>query len=81
MRNRDIKDKTGLVTGGSGFIGSALINKLVELGALVHSVSRNEPKNLGGATWHRGDLSDAAFTDSLIGTLKPLLNSQLQFIP
>lgn len=71
MSNKDIKDKTVLVTGGSGFIGSALINKLVELGALVHGVSRNEPKNLGDAIWHAGDLADAAFTDSLIGTLKP----------
>lgn len=42
----DWNDKKILVTGGSGFIGSHLIDKLLELGADVTIVDVKQPKNL-----------------------------------
>ena len=33
-----IKDKKILVTGGAGFIGSNICEKLIELGAIVYSL-------------------------------------------
>ncbi len=51
-----------LVTGGGGFIGSALVNELVKRGFRVTSFSRNDYPALRkiGVVVKRGDLSDAS---------------------
>ncbi len=67
----EIQDRIILVTGGSGFIGSALVTELARLGAEVHAVSRRESKNTGNAVWHYGDLSNYSFVDNLIESVRP----------
>lgn len=48
-----------LVTGGGGFLGSAIVNILVERGDTVYSLARNEYPELNklGVTQHQGDLT------------------------
>lgn len=63
---------TVLVTGGSGFIGSWLCDRLGHLGAAVHAVSRrarNEPA--GGVTWRQGDLADPETVNRLFAEIRP----------
>lgn len=62
---------TAVVTGGAGFIGSALCARLAENGATVHSVSRRANDN-GVAHRHWSvDLVNSAAVDKLIADLKP----------
>jgi nucleoside-diphosphate-sugar epimerase len=62
---------TALVTGGAGFIGSALCKRLVESGATVHSVSRRVSDS-GAAHRHWSvDLVDSSAVDQLIADLRP----------
>lgn len=61
-----------LVTGASGFIGTALCRKLAQSGAEVHAVSRAaQPRQSGGIQWWQGDLADADVTQALIVSIKP----------
>ncbi|MFO0890462.1 MAG: NAD-dependent epimerase/dehydratase family protein [Isosphaeraceae bacterium] len=50
-----------LVTGGGGFLGSAIVRLLRERGATVRSLARNDYPRLDelGVEQHRGDLIDA----------------------
>jgi nucleoside-diphosphate-sugar epimerase len=52
---------TALVTGGGGFLGGAIVRRLVERGDRVHSLSRNQYPALEalGVAQHRGDVADA----------------------
>lgn len=49
-----------LVTGGTGFLGTHLVARLVEEGHHVRLISRSEPTQaaLKGAEWVKGDLTD-----------------------
>jgi UDP-glucose 4-epimerase len=61
-----------LVTGGSGFIGSLLCDRLIHLGAAVHAISRrarNEPAE--GIAWRQGDLADRETVDGLFAEIRP----------
>ena len=61
-----------LVTGGSGFIGTNLIDTLVEKGALLINLDINPPqKSSHGAFWHKCDILDFERTLSFFNELKP----------
>src|SRR5437867_608244 len=51
-----------LVTGGGGFLGKAIVQRLLARGDLVQSFARADYPELRawGATIHQGDLADAA---------------------
>lgn len=49
-------DKRYLVTGSTGFVGSCLVHKLVQMGFRVHVVIRNESN-----TWRINDILDKLF--------------------
>lgn len=61
-----------LVTGGSGFIGSWLCERLSYLGASVHVVSRHERNDPGeGFAWFQGDLADPDTVSRLFAEIRP----------
>jgi UDP-glucose 4-epimerase len=63
---------TVLVTGAHGFIGLHLVERLVELGADVHAVSRRAQAHPAtAATSWQVDLADAAATDHLVRAVRP----------
>ena len=56
------KDKKVLVCGASGFVGTNLVNKLLDLGVKVSGTFRNKLKvNWSGVYYHKGDLTDKEF--------------------
>ena len=58
-----------LVTGGSGFIGSHLVKKLVRRGDDVSVFDLNAPlpfRKIGGASYIRGDIRDSVAVSSAI---------------
>ncbi|MEP7354998.1 MAG: NAD(P)-dependent oxidoreductase [Acidobacteriota bacterium] len=63
--------KTVLVTGGSGFIGSRTLGRLVKRGYRVHAVSRGDVRQAGGVHWHRADVLDPAAMDALVSSVRP----------
>jgi len=71
MEQEDLINAKVLVTGASGFIGSALSKKLLKLGAIVYGVSRRNIKTDDGIKWYKGDLSDLDFVTALIKEIKP----------
>lgn len=61
-----------IVTGASGFLGSALRRRLVEAGAEVHGVSRfPRTSRTGRVCWWNGDLTDIAFARRLVSEARP----------
>lgn len=61
-----------MVTGASGFLGSALRRRLVEAGAEVHGVSRfPRTSRTGHVQWWNGDLTDIAFARRLVSEARP----------
>jgi nucleoside-diphosphate-sugar epimerase len=63
--------KTVLVTGGSGFLGSACIDALTARGFVVHGVSRGVPAAIGRIPWHQADLLTAAGREQVIREVLP----------
>lgn len=64
-------EKKVLVTGASGFIGTALARRLSEEGAVVHGVSRRARAGGGCARWWRADLTDAEQARHLLEAVRP----------
>lgn len=63
--------RTVLVTGGAGFIGSAVCARLARAGAVVHSASRRIAAT-GAAHRHwRVDLAEATAASELVRSVKP----------
>ena len=66
------RQQTVLVTGASGFIGSHLCDRLNDLGAIVHGVSRKSRKRGGGVfRWWQVDLQDDGATRRLVEAVAP----------
>lgn len=71
MKNlTQLTNKNVLVTGASGFIGSFLSKKLLDLGAKVYAVSRRKQAN-DNLKWIEGDLTQMEFVNELISRIKP----------
>jgi nucleoside-diphosphate-sugar epimerase len=66
------KGQKYLVTGASGFIGSAVCRRLLQLGATVHGTGRREVE-LEEPLWSysTADLTDSEAVDQLIGEQRP----------
>lgn len=60
-----------LVTGGLGFIGSALCDRLRALGATIHTASRRAAPPGGHGTHWQVDLSDATAVAALVRDTRP----------
>jgi UDP-glucose 4-epimerase len=63
--------RTVLVTGGLGFIGSALTMRLKQAGAEIHTVSRRSLNSLGDGPHWPVDLTDTDAAVRLVRELKP----------
>jgi UDP-glucose 4-epimerase len=63
-----------LVTGATGFIGSALCRRLSRVDAEIHVVSRREPEvSQRDLRWWQGDLADTVWVNQLLCEIKPNL--------
>lgn len=67
----DIKDKRVLVTGASGFLGMALVHRLIQTGAQVYGVSRRNQEDGSGIKWLTGDLTDEKTARMIVAEAKP----------
>lgn len=73
-----VSDRTVFVTGADGFVGSHLVDRLVEMGADVHvfvrATSSGELNNIrhqsDEVTIHRGDLRDKHSVDKALNALR-----------
>src|SRR4051812_10828651 len=67
MASTELGCERALVTGANGFIGTALVRRLVVGGASVTATSRRVPRRaMEGVSWTTGDLTDATFAEELI---------------
>jgi nucleoside-diphosphate-sugar epimerase len=60
-----------LVTGASGFIGTALARRLAGEGAVVHGVSRQSRTGGDCVRWWQADLTDAAQARKVLEAVRP----------
>lgn len=61
-----------LVTGGTGFIGSRLRERLVDAGVEVHGISRrSRDDSEDRVQWRVGDLRDPEFVESAVEAVEP----------
>lgn len=61
-----------LVTGGTGFIGSRLTERLVDAGVEVQAISRRSRDDAGDRVqWRLGDLRDRDFVESVVEAVEP----------
>lgn len=67
-----VPDGPVLVTGGTGFIGSRLTERLVDAGVEVHGISRSPPDDSEDCVrWRMGDLRDRDFVESAVEAVEP----------
>ena len=66
---------TSLVTGASGFIGSHLCQRLIQVGHTVHAISRQAPRECGhektDIRWWQADLADSVAVHDIVSHIKP----------
>ena len=64
--------KTALISGASGFIGSHLSRRLLQIGVEVHGISRSyRPHGEKDVFWWQGDLADSETIRNILSTVKP----------
>jgi UDP-glucose 4-epimerase len=63
--------RRALVTGATGFIGSALCRRLVASGTAVHGVSRVSRSTGDGIRWWQADLSEAGAANRIVRQARP----------
>jgi UDP-glucose 4-epimerase len=66
-----IAGETVLVTGATGFIGSHLCSRLVQMGCEVHGLSRKARKRQVGVRCWAGDIADFETLRNIVSTVKP----------
>lgn len=59
-------EKVVAVTGGTGFVGQAVLDVLETSGAVVRALARTVPQNRPNVAWVNGSLSDEAALDQMI---------------
>jgi nucleoside-diphosphate-sugar epimerase len=62
-----------LVTGASGYLGTALVRRLQHAGLLVHATSRTPRASSGTEIWWEVDLTDEGATGRMISAVKPVV--------
>jgi NAD(P)-dependent dehydrogenase (short-subunit alcohol dehydrogenase family) len=60
--------RVAVITGGSGGIGAAIIERLSNAGAVVHSLDV-QPSSVPGAYFHRADVSSETAVDAAFGAI------------
>ena len=63
--------KQVLVTGGSGFIGAHLCDRLVACGAKVHAISRELQRSTEHVQWWQADLGEITAARQVFNSVKP----------
>lgn len=64
--------KRVFLTGGTGFIGRHLLDRLSAVGARVHAVSRGQqPDGRSGIQWYQANMADLPTTRTLLEAIKP----------
>lgn len=64
--------KRVFVTGGTGFIGRPLLDRLTAAGARVHAVTRGQDSGANSdVTWYQGNLADASLARTILHAAKP----------
>jgi nucleoside-diphosphate-sugar epimerase len=71
VRDSRLASQRALVTGATGFIGSALCRRLVASGMEVHGVSRVGRSTPDEIRWWTADLSDAGAADQIVRKIRP----------
>ncbi len=71
LQNNLLKGEKILVTGASGFIGSALCKKLSNHGAIVYGTTRQKVREKSNIKWETGDLTNTDFVNNLIKNICP----------
>ncbi len=65
-------NKKALVTGGTGFIGSALVRRIHEQGAEVHAIYRqSKPSKEDSVKWWQCDMTDITALRRIVSVVKP----------
>lgn len=62
------------VTGGTGFVGQAVLDVLAANGAGVKALARNVPQDRPDVAWIGGNLSDAAALDRLVAGVDAVIH-------
>lgn len=60
-----------LVTGAGGFLGSNLLDLIVDQGAEVHAIHRGTHPDRSEVRWHRADLFDADAVETVLDRIQP----------
>ncbi len=69
---QDLSGKRVFVTGGTGFIGRHLVDRLTRLKSDVSAVSRApQPQSSSGVHWYQRDLADLSTARELLESIKP----------
>ena len=68
---QELAGKSVLVTGASGFIGSALVRRLNDVGAVVFGISRSARKSDGKTRWLQSDLLSIEEVQRIVDETRP----------